>query len=163
MLKSFFNLRGSSELWLCRLFHCFCLISGCGENVPGIPGACATLNFTYLARGPCSRKGLLIYCWCWLVTMSSVNWYKLRPTHALYTILKSNIHIDVQGKYTHLKSNIKMCTQLVYKQSIAPKSIRKDSRLYEKRNMNADEFVVTICTGSFSFYNFLCNKRWQNR
>ena len=23
-----------------------------GENVPGIPGACATLNFMYLARGP---------------------------------------------------------------------------------------------------------------
>ena len=23
-----------------------------GENVPGIPGACATRNFTYLARGP---------------------------------------------------------------------------------------------------------------
>ena len=27
-----------------------------GENVPGIPGACATCNFTYLARGP-SRMG----------------------------------------------------------------------------------------------------------
>ena len=27
------------------------LISGGGENVPGIPGACATRNFTYLARG----------------------------------------------------------------------------------------------------------------
>ena len=25
---------------------------GGGENVPGIPGACATHNFTYLARGP---------------------------------------------------------------------------------------------------------------
>ena len=25
---------------------------GSGENVPGIPGACATLNFTYLVRGP---------------------------------------------------------------------------------------------------------------
>ena len=25
---------------------------GGGENVPGIPGACATQNFTYLARGP---------------------------------------------------------------------------------------------------------------
>ena len=25
---------------------------GGGENVPGIPGACATPNFTYLARGP---------------------------------------------------------------------------------------------------------------
>ena len=24
------------------------------ENIPGIPGACATRNFTYLARGPCS-------------------------------------------------------------------------------------------------------------
>ena len=25
---------------------------GGGENVPGIPGACATFNFSYLARGP---------------------------------------------------------------------------------------------------------------
>ena len=25
---------------------------GGGENVPGIPDACATRNFTYLARGP---------------------------------------------------------------------------------------------------------------
>ena len=24
-----------------------------GENVPGIPGTCATRSFTYLARGPC--------------------------------------------------------------------------------------------------------------
>ena len=31
------------------------LTRGGGENVPGIPGACATQNFTYLARGPCSR------------------------------------------------------------------------------------------------------------
>ena len=28
------------------------LIRGGGENVPGIPGACATRNFTYLARSP---------------------------------------------------------------------------------------------------------------
>ena len=28
------------------------LIRGGGENVPGIPGACATRNFAYLARGP---------------------------------------------------------------------------------------------------------------
>ena len=31
------------------------LTHGGGENVPGIPGACATSNFTYLVRGP--------YCW----------------------------------------------------------------------------------------------------
>ena len=28
------------------------LTRGGGENVPGIPGACATSNFTYLSRGP---------------------------------------------------------------------------------------------------------------
>ena len=28
------------------------LIRGSGENVPGIPGACATRNFAYLVRGP---------------------------------------------------------------------------------------------------------------
>ena len=28
------------------------LTCGGGENVPGLPGACATHNFTYLARGP---------------------------------------------------------------------------------------------------------------
>ena len=30
------------------------LFRGGGENVPGILGACATRNFTYLARGPLS-------------------------------------------------------------------------------------------------------------
>ena len=28
------------------------LTGGGGENIPGIPGACATRNFKYLARGP---------------------------------------------------------------------------------------------------------------
>ena len=31
------------------------LTRGGGENLPGIPGACATRNFTYLARGSCMR------------------------------------------------------------------------------------------------------------
>ena len=30
----------------------FLLKSAAGENVPGIPGACATYNLTYLVRGP---------------------------------------------------------------------------------------------------------------
>ena len=29
-----------------------------GENVPGIPGACANHNFTYLVRGPCCSGAL---------------------------------------------------------------------------------------------------------
>ena len=37
--------------------------SAAGENVPGIPGACATRNFTYLVRGPwCGR---LLVCSSW--------------------------------------------------------------------------------------------------
>ena len=27
-------------------------VSEAGKNVPGIPGACTTRNFTYLAKGP---------------------------------------------------------------------------------------------------------------
>ena len=34
-------------------FPRFPLKSAAGKNVPSIPGACATHNFTYLARGPC--------------------------------------------------------------------------------------------------------------
>ena len=34
------------------------LTRGGGEKVPGIPGACATRNFTYLVRGPCFTGSL---------------------------------------------------------------------------------------------------------
>ena len=40
------------------------LTRGGGENVPGIPGTCATRNFTYLARGPCrSNADLMLIRW----------------------------------------------------------------------------------------------------
>ena len=35
------------------------LTRGGGENVPGIPGACATRKFAYLARGPWIRRALI--------------------------------------------------------------------------------------------------------
>ena len=34
-----------------------------GENVPGIPGACATPNFTYLARGPWWNGSNQVHWW----------------------------------------------------------------------------------------------------
>ena len=40
----------------------FPLKSAAGENVPGIPGACATCNYTYLVRGP--WKIIWIICVC---------------------------------------------------------------------------------------------------
>ena len=43
-----------------------------GENVPGIPGACATLNFTYMARGPWRSDYKCMGCnYLWdVITMS---------------------------------------------------------------------------------------------
>ena len=46
---------------------------GGGENVPGIPRACATRNFTYLARGPCSGLNgevsvhICLVSWCHVI------------------------------------------------------------------------------------------------
>ena len=34
---------------------------GGGENVPGIPGACATRNFAYMVRDPCKRGLTPVY------------------------------------------------------------------------------------------------------
>ena len=39
------------------------LTRGGGENVPGIPGACATRNITYLVRGPCTSLRDLGHIW----------------------------------------------------------------------------------------------------
>ena len=33
-----------------------------GENIPGIPGACATRNFAYLVRGPCPQLNRRVHC-----------------------------------------------------------------------------------------------------
>ena len=38
------------------------LTRGGGENVPGIPGACANRNCVYLVRGPCLDDGIFILC-----------------------------------------------------------------------------------------------------
>ena len=41
------------------------LTRGVGENVPGIPGACATRNFAYLIRGPLERPFWNSLCGVW--------------------------------------------------------------------------------------------------
>ena len=50
------------------------LIHGGGENVPGIPGACATRNFTYLARGPCVFE-CICYWWWWRTKLRYAIWF----------------------------------------------------------------------------------------
>ena len=48
----------------------FPLKSAAGENVPSIPGACATCNFTYLVRGP--WKGWSS-CTLWFMTKMGLD------------------------------------------------------------------------------------------
>ena len=57
----------------------FPLKSATGENVPGIPGACGTCNFTYLVRGP------------WLQQMESTTFC---PT---YTMMEYSANVTATG------------------------------------------------------------------
>ena len=58
------------------------LTSGGGENVPGIPGACATRNFTYLARGPWTRNYIPQILWD-VITLLWL-WHRLLPHQSSY-------------------------------------------------------------------------------
>ena len=48
------------------------LTRGGGENVPGIPGACATRNFTYLVRGAWNNGMRCMFCCVLMPTWSSL-------------------------------------------------------------------------------------------
>ena len=61
----------------------FLLKSVAGENVPGIPGACATCNFTYLVRGPC--YAMLCYVTLRFVTLCYVSG-ESQCTHDCWTV-----------------------------------------------------------------------------
>ena len=49
------------------------LFRGGGVNIPGIPGACATRNFTYLARGPCKMTSYDL-SWLYFVLKKARIW-----------------------------------------------------------------------------------------
>ena len=80
------------------------LTRGVGENVPGIPGACATHIFTYLARGPlhktiicqtaAAHDGMLVqyvyFGFRWRIgTGQAINYYLISWWHG------SSMHIRV--------------------------------------------------------------------
>ena len=62
------------------------LTSGGGENVPGIPGACATRNFAYLVRGPCLH-------------LSNLN--SMLSDNGCSDILRISTHIDMTPAANH--------------------------------------------------------------
>ena len=69
-------------------------IHGGGENVPGMPGACATRNFTYLARGPCYRNTTD----CFKHTQQACS----SVCAATVFFLNNNIYSTHWGRVTHI-------------------------------------------------------------
>ena len=98
------------------------LIRGGGENVPGIPGAGTTRNFTYLEGGPCQKRmkteqgktALLTPLWTdrkyiWIVRFASSD---ISPVCVL---LLDYIHIDIiLVNITINKSHIIVTNRNVY-------------------------------------------------
>ena len=67
------------------------LTRGGGENVPGIPGACETRNFTYLARGPLRKdrfinKHVRVYMQDQLLLESDVSMNRTFPLWAICSV-----------------------------------------------------------------------------
>ena len=57
-----------------------------GENVPGIPGACATRNFANLVRGPCIHSVSII---CFVIWLEQLRHKRLRCVFILTTYLSN--------------------------------------------------------------------------
>ena len=63
------------------------LTRGDGVNVPGIPGACATCNFRYLARGPWHVHVCLlcfVSMWSYYSVLTRIKWHIYPFTWGLF-------------------------------------------------------------------------------
>ena len=88
------------------------LTHGGGENVPGIPGACATRNFTYLARSPWWRHDM--------DTLSANYWLLEDSPHTRYflcsiaCLVKNNKQSNCPGfEIPHRSSDVTVKTYLL--------------------------------------------------
>ena len=87
-----------------------------GENVPGIPGACATRNFTYLARGPWYNRynssDVLLYMDIMVVLLQTLvlesvwNW---NCNHFLFLSIYSSVNSLRPGDAYNTLSQLMAC------------------------------------------------------
>ena len=79
------------------------------ENVPGIPGACTTHNFTYLVRGPWSSN----YSPCETMTSTSIGCTGWLPALPLTPIMKVaiNLHRYYFTGYVYRNINVDISTE----------------------------------------------------
>ena len=78
---------------------------GGGENVPGIPGACATHNFTYLVRGPLYDVSVFIMetLRYGVAERRALNLYTFKVKHNTFLFIKFHLYSDAQ--FSHSLSN----------------------------------------------------------
>ena len=76
------------------------LTHSCGENVPGIFGACATRNLTYLARGPWKINILIPRYMAYITHYNDVMMSALASQITSLTIVYSTVYSRRRSKKT---------------------------------------------------------------
>ena len=106
------------------------LTRGGGKNVPGIPGACATRNFTYLARGqwPCllSPRSCLVICIYHIITLMAIMsiFHIIKIHHLPSTIMFQTNRLTFPLSMRYIKDQSHLITKFAYhNQTICLKKI----------------------------------------
>ena len=133
------------------------LICGGGENVPVMPGACATRNFTYLIRGPCLCSHWLveIVCDCILFTLVIIRLviiYKSVVLH-FFPVFSKAIYLEIDILcIIHYYCSPKCCNRKVVKTTALsrPKAFKR-SRRFSLASFDASNHAkaVTMATSPF--------------
>ena len=79
------------------------LTRGGGENVPGMPGACATRNIVYLVRGPCVNE---------LMTKIREIYTQLMMIYQLQIIVNYRHIFYCIQQYNLLQKSVKLSTSV---------------------------------------------------
>ena len=112
------------------------LTRGDGENVPGIPGACTTRNFTYLARGPWS-----------FIRIKEIFWPKTRDM--LIFKMTAGSHITFHGWLIVPYLIVTGCVKPSMKYILVQCNIAASPSLthcgYPKATQSHQHMVVSIC------------------
>ena len=114
------------------------LTPGDGKNVLGIPGACATRNFTYLARVPCKNNRIKHYLEVMNIKPEQVkkfdmqDWFNERSLYIVEGIFMSFTSYD---KYYDLSTLVRKCQCGNERHNIFPCSNHKVGNVHVKNTL----------------------------
>ena len=121
------------------------LTSGVGENVPGIPGACATRNFTYLARGPLVKTFLkqeFPYYNC-NASILVLSIFPVGYLKSIWNIIQNVVLIVWRNHKQNILECALCCFNLMDPCFITLKSI-SESKLYWDTKVSIDNLLMAL-------------------